>query len=53
MDVTIVYFRREYALLRGGMEVAATFNLFVTHVSKEHGLVKIYGQTDVSTGTRG
>ena len=26
------------------------FDLFVTHVKKEHGLVKIFGQVDVSTG---
>jgi hypothetical protein len=26
------------------------FDLFVTCVKKEHGLVKIFGQTDVSTG---
>jgi len=26
------------------------FELFVTHVKKEHGLVKIFGQIDISTG---
>ena len=38
---------------RGGwtMEAASPFSLFVTNVTKENGLVKIFGQTDVSTGT--
>ena len=26
------------------------FELFVTHVKKEHGLVKIFGQVDIPTG---
>ena len=33
------------------METASPFSLFVTNVTKENGLVKIFGQTDVSTGT--
>jgi hypothetical protein len=39
-------------LLKVEMEVAAPFNLFVTHVGKEYGLVKIFGQTDVPTGSK-
>jgi hypothetical protein len=31
--------------------VPKMLELLVTHVRKEHGLVKIFGQTDVSTGT--